>query len=227
MGMVSDGEWIWLLPYEGTAVAGWNPQSGEIRVYADYPSDMKCVHPAYASECQERPFTNLAFYKNYVYFAPYFSNMFIRLDRNSGTLVGWKPPVELPEKEKNGYFASWSKACFSWLPEELGNAECHLFSAYDKKYYDINFETGEAEEVEMTFDLEELLEQEPGFREHSQWLRYACQENAFYSLKDFLDGKEKGEAFDKERQIRAYEAIAANADGSCGEKVYRFVKERC
>lgn len=227
MGMVSDGEWIWLLPYEGTAVAGWNPQSGEIRVYADYPSDMKCVHPAYASECQERPFTNLAFYKNYVYFAPYFSNMFIRLDRNSGTLVGWKPPAELPEKEKNGYFASWSKACFSWLPEELGNAECHLFSAYDKKYYDINFETGEAEEVEMTFDLEELLEQEPGFREHSQWLRYACQENAFYSLKDFLDGKEKGEAFDKERQIRAYEAIAANADGSCGEKVYRFVKERC
>lgn len=223
MAMASDKEQIWLLPYDGRAVVSWNPGTGEVWEYKDYPADMKCIHPAYACESEERPFINMAFYKEYVYLAPYFSNMFIRLNRNKKELTEWKPPVKLPEQEKNGYFTSWTKGYFSYQPEELGNARCHLFSAYDKKYYDIDFETKEAKEVEMAFDLEELLDQEPGFREHSQWLRYACQETALNSLKDFLDGKIHGNAFDRERQIRAYEAIAANADGSCGEKVYQFV----
>ncbi len=223
MAMASDKEQIWLLPYDGKAVVSWNPGTGEVWEYKDYPADMKCIHPAYACESEERPFINMAFYKEYVYLAPYFSNMFIRLNRNKKELTEWKPPVKLPEQEKNGYFTSWTKGYFSYQPEELGNARCHLFSAYDKKYYDIDFETKEAKEVEIAFDLEELLDQEPGFREHSQWLRYACQETALNSLKDFLDGKIHGNAFDRERQIRAYEAIAANTDGSCGEKVYRFV----
>ena len=49
--------------------------------------------------------------------------------------------------------------------------------------------------------------------------------NAFYSLEDFLDGKEIGAPFDKERQMRAFGEIAANHDGTCGEKIYEFMRK--
>ena len=80
------------------------------------------------------------------------------------------------------------------------------------------------EEIPIEFDLEEVRRHEPGFREDSQWLMYACQENAFNSLTNFLDGRITGDPFDKERQIQAFSAIAANPDGSSGEKIYQFVK---
>ena len=60
----------------------------------------------------------------------------------------------------------------------------------------------------------------------SDWLSYACEENAFNSLSDFLDGTITGNEFDKERQIRAYGKIAANSDGTSGEKIYQFVREK-
>ena len=51
-------------------------------------------------------------------------------------------------------------------------------------------------------------------------------ENVFNSLPDFLDGNVMGEAFDRERQVRAYREIAANNDGTCGEKIYHMVRQK-
>ena len=90
----------------------------------------------------------------------------------------------------------------------------------------MDLETGESKEIEIDFQLEQLEEHEPGFCEVSDWLSYACEENAFNSLSDFLDGTITGNRFDKERQIRAYEQIAANSDGTSGEKIYQFVREK-
>ena len=46
---------------------------------------------------------------------------------------------------------------------------------------------------------------------------------AFNSLEDLLEGNISGNAFHRERQLRAYGRIAANNDGTCGEKVHRFL----
>ena len=78
-------------------------------------------------------------------------------------------------------------------------------------------------EIPIEFDLHELTDNEPGFRENSEWLQYACEENAFNTLPDFLDGTITGHAFDKAEQIRAFEKIAANNDGTCGEKTHQYV----
>ena len=77
---------------------------------------------------------------------------------------------------------------------------------------------------DIVFDLEEVLRHDPWFWEDSLWLMYACQDYAFKSLTDFLDGRITGDPFDKERQIQAFSEIAANPDGSSGEKIYQFVK---
>ena len=60
----------------------------------------------------------------------------------------------------------------------------------------------------------------------SEWFQYGCNEDAFNSLPAFLAGKIKGALPDSERQIRAFTKIAANADGTSGEKIYRFVQEK-
>ena len=71
--------------------------------------------------------------------------------------------------------------------------------------------------------MEDLREQEPGFCEVSQWLQYGCGGSYFNSLGRFLDGIVVRNPFDRERQLRAYEKIAANNDGTCGEKIYQTI----
>ncbi len=44
--------------------------------------------------------------------------------------------------------------------------------------------------------------------------------------KDFLDGTDKGQPFDREEQIKAYGEIAANNDGTCGEKIHQFTRTK-
>ena len=65
-----------------------------------------------------------------------------------------------------------------------------------------------------------------GFAEQTEWLRYGCQENAFHTLPALLDGTLPGNPHDRERQLRAYRQVAANYDGTAGEKIYRFAMEK-
>ena len=60
--------------------------------------------------------------------------------------------------------------------------------------------------------------------EESEWMQYCLDENAFNSLKDFLDDNITGHPFDRERQIRAFSRINADTQGTCGRNVYNFVK---
>ena len=55
-------------------------------------------------------------------------------------------------------------------------------------------------------------------------LKYACTENAFNSLVRFIDGTTVGNPFDKKKQLEAYKEIAVNSDGSCGRKIYEYIK---
>ena len=73
-------------------------------------------------------------------------------------------------------------------------------------------------------DRDDLINHEPGFAEESEWMQYCLNENAFNSLKDFLDGNITGQPFDRERQLRAFSQINANTEGTCGRDVYNFVK---
>ena len=96
----------------------------------------------------------------------------------------------------------------------------------DRKLYLVNPENGKYEEIAIEFPEESIEKNEPGFMENSEWLQYICLENAFNTLPDFLDGSITGYAFDRDRQIRAYGDIAANHNGTWGEKEYQSMKDR-
>lgn len=147
----------------------------------------------------------------------------IVLDKNTGEMSEWKPPFEVLYESKNGYFGSWSPGYFVHLTDTLGEGTFRFFSIPDATLYDVNLRTNEYREVEVTFNLDDLREHEPGFWEISDWLQYGCTGSYFNSLGRFLDGNVVGSPFDRERQLKAYRKIAANNDGTCGEKIHRAV----
>lgn len=272
MCMVFDGTDMWLLPYMGTVVTRWNPKSGETREYGTLPAGFQCRELPCGPLRTEQPFSQAAFSGKYVYLSPQWANMCVRLDKETGETIEWKPSFPVLEKEQNGYFVYGARGLFlpradrdrdshgeksgEWEqnrePEQKrerkqnrereqnrepeqnrerkqnGEWECNwrYFSCFDRKLYDIDLESGAYREISICFQMEELQAHVAGFWEGSDWMQYACEENAFHSLENLLDGNLSGNAFDRERQLRAYEKIAANNDGTCGEKVHRFVRDK-
>lgn len=222
--LVSDGTDLWLLPYEGYTATRWNPDSGEIHEYEMNIEGFKCTHPILGYECESRPFSYPAFYGKDIYFAPSWGNKYLRLNKDTGEVAEWIPPFDQPEKIETGYYLSSSKAYFLDSTDNLEYGEHYLFSCYDRKLYKINLETSSCSEIQIGFQEQELHNSEPGFWEISDWMQYACMENTFNTLPDFLNDKLIGNKFDKDRAILAFKRIAANGDGTSGEKVYEFVR---
>ena len=233
-GVVTEGEDLWLIPMRGTTITRWNPKTGEIREYGDVPKNFKSVSWPLEFECDEHPFGHIVFFKECregksrekVIISPNWGNMYLSLDVETGRMEEWKLPFGSENRGRNGYFLASGMGGFVITLQRLGNADCRIWYAPERKLYDINVFTKEYKEVEAEFDYEDLLEHEPGFREESEWLQYCLNENALNSLKDLLDGHVTGNPFDRERQLKAFSKINANTDGSCGRTVYEFVKEK-
>lgn len=214
---------FWLLPYSGNVITRWNPETEEVQEYQVSLDGLICRHFHLGYECMDRPFGSAVFYKDYVYLSPCWGNKYVRLDKKTGEAMEWRPPIKELEKEKNGYFISWANGYLEHLVDGTEIKEYRLFSSCDRRIYRVDFETNTCQEIEIQFDMEELRRQEPGFKEQSQWMQYACMENVFNTLPDFLDEKITGNEFDKEKQLLAYRKLSANSDGSCGKKIHQFI----
>lgn len=222
----TDGVDLWFLPYKGYDIIRWNPENGKVHEYTAYVDGLECRYQNWGYECEICPFHEPAFFHDYVYLPPLWGNMYVTLNKTTGEIKEWKPPFEQKDSCKNGYYRTRSTAQFIRSVENTEGREYLMFSFYDRKLYKVDLENEEYQEIKIEFQTEELQAHEPGFMEISEWLQYACQENAFNSLPDFLNGKITGKQFDKDREICAYGQIAANNDGTCGAKVYDFVCDR-
>lgn len=132
--------------------------------------------------------------------------------------------MQLESAGKNEYFMSWSQGGLLIPFSRRGNADCMIWDTPGRKLFDVNIDTKEYKEVPITYDYDDLIKQEPGFAEESEWMQYCLKESAFNSLKDLLDDNITGNLFDKERQLKAFAKINANTNGTCGRSVYEFVK---
>lgn len=225
-GLIPDGTDLWFLPYEGYTVTRWNPDSGEVREYAIHIEHFKCIHPTHGYECEQKAFGYPAFYGNHVYLPPNWGNKYACLNKDTGEVVEWIPPYKQSDHIKNGYYRIGAKAYFIEPTENIESRDRYLFSCYDRKLYNVNPETGSYSEIEIGFQEPELQNSEPGFRENSDWMQYCCVENAFNSLSDFLEDRITGNPFDRDRAIRAFGKVAANIDGTSGDKIYEVVRNK-
>ena len=223
--LIADEQDLWLLPYSGRVITKWNPETGKVHEYAGCPKELRCTQPIWEYECEDIPFGYAAIDDDYVYLPPHLGNMYIRLNKRTGEMTEWKPDFGQQRGAKSGYYSSIGNAYFTKQAKGKKNVY-NLFSTQDRKLYEVNVKTDEYQEIHVEFDMEELKKNEPGFGEQSEWLKYCCLENAFNSLPDFLDGNIIGGVFDRDRQIRAYGEIAANYDGTSGDKIYEFVRDK-
>lgn len=219
ISMVERNGCMWMLPYRGQTILRWNLRTEKIKQYTGFPENFQCIHPVYKTITDEYPVSLAAIIENIIYFIPNWGNMGIKLDTETGIFSKWNLPI--PLKEGKEYFFTGGKYAVIWNLENEDKYK--LFYYPERKLYDYDIEKNECREVEVRFDLKKLRVHENGFNDDSQWLKYCCCENAFNSLKDFLDGNITGRQYDREKQIKSYKEIVANNDGSCGQKVHEFV----
>lgn len=223
LGMVPDGDEFWMLPHFGRTVTRWNPSTGEYREYTDWPADFCCHDVPDGDLCNERPFGSALATREYLLLVPLWGNKFLRICKKTGVIDEWTTPFPVTVKGKNEYFYAGYVGGFSYMPDKK-----EIFFRYgpDRTLYRFDMPSDRFALVEISFDKDELDTHTDGFTELSEWFRYGCVENVFNTLPDFIAGKIKGAPHDRARQIRAFSEVAANADGSAGEKIYRFIMEK-
>lgn len=218
---------IWMRPYTGKVITCWNPQTGKTIEYTGFPEGFSCERTVNGEMCEEMPFSSVAFYGDYVYLAPQYANMFLRLDIRTGQFMQWKTPLEeeIDQNEVVRKIGGINSSFSEWWPK--GESGCfHLYCHKRQRLYNVHMKTGIWEEVEISFDMKELQEHSIQFRENSDLLKYACFESIFNPLDRFLGDVTMGNSFERDRQLSAFGEITENIDGSCGRKVYRYIAEQ-
>lgn len=226
MSMISEsreGEVFWLLSFTGTEVIRWNRRTGEKREYDLSVEGLKSFSNGQGAECDKRYFCSIALTEQEAVFVPLWANYFVRLELESGKAEKWDSPF-MEKDEKNAYFPTGSIGGF--IRDKDDYKSYRFYFAPERKTYDIDLETRKIREITMSFDRDEVREHAPGFSVDSQWMQYGCTENAFHTLRDFLDGSLPGMPFDRKKQLAEFSKINASVDGCCGERVYAFIKEK-
>lgn len=217
----NDGEEFWLIPYEGTTVTRWNIVTGEKIDYDLTVEGIKSIHRGHKMECNQRFFGDVAFVDNQIIFAPYWGNKFVKLEPDTGEAEEWESPFDTSSEDISTYIAN---GAVGWFVRDINDITKYQFFNYaQRKLYNIDLHTKEIQEIGIHFDRDDVHNHASGYGKESQWLQYCCMENVFNSIEDELEGNIHGEAFDRQKQIKAYLQINASPDGDCGEKIYRYV----
>ena len=219
---------VWLLPYSGTEIRRWYPETGKLKKYDKFPRGFMCAELPNGNLTKMNPFSQGAVSDKYVVLSPFWGNKFIKINKKSGEISYWEPHVSFPVRPVNSYYSSSQGAMFLCPAKSDGardsGSEWLLFSYLDRKMYIADIDKDKLTEISFGFDVDELKKHASGFGRYSKELRYCMAESIFNSLSDFLENKTLGGRFDREEQLKAYNEIAANSDGTCGEKVNQFIK---
>lgn len=218
--LVADNDDIWIIPQNGGIVKRWNLMTGDLMEFDVFPGELKCIQPFQKYECTDYPFGYPAITEDAVYLPPSWGNLYIKIDKKNGQIKKWKP--EFKVNTVNEYYLP-ACGCHYIRPSVDNNQFYRMFSVTDRMLFDVNLDTGECTNIEVKFDIKELENHESGFSKCDEWLQYCCRENALNSLNHFLTDSCVGNKFSKKEQIQAYETVASNPDGSCGEKVHEYV----
>lgn len=226
-GLVPEDDKIWLLPIQGQEIWCWDPRKGNVKKYVGFPDGFTCEHPGMHFECDLMPLGSVAFANNTVYITPNWGNKFLKLDRASGKISEWKNDFKPSPQAANGYLYTWAIGWFFWQGwDQITTRLPKFMYAPTRTLYQVDWQREQWEKVPVSFDDDSKERMAIGFDRMSKWFLYGCIENAFNSLKDLLDGNIHGKAFDKERQLKAYESIAVNNDGTAGEKIYAYTRKQ-
>lgn len=223
--LVPDGDVIWMYSVHQQEIWKWKPADNSVKKYCGFPEGFTCHHPILHYKCELMPLGSTLCTSEYLYIAPFWGNRFLKLNKANGEISKWDVPFRASNETDNGYLYT---ALVGMFFHGRADSSRDFKFAYipDRKLYNINLKNNIWEEIPITFDKDSLRHLEVGYDRMSVWFLYGCMETAFNSLQDLLDGTIHGKPFNRERQLKEYSSIAANNDGTAGEKIYDFVMEQ-
>jgi hypothetical protein len=219
-----DYEELWMIPYSGTVVTRWNIETGETRDYDLYIDGLMSLDRRFGLIGNAYVLGGCAFKDDgKMIFTPNWGNKFIEFDPETGSVREWESPLPATWEDKSPYIRNWGTGGFI---RDMYDFTFRFWYAPERKTYDIDLETKEISEVDISYDYNDVADNIRGFSLGSDWNMYSCNENVFNSLENLITDGIHGGRFDRETQTKAYSTINASMDGNCGEKVYTFLKGR-
>jgi hypothetical protein len=220
----ADYEELWMIPYSGTVITKWIPETGGTKDYDLYIDGLKSLDRRYGMESNVYTLGYCAFKDDgKMIFAPNWGNKFIEFDPESGKAKEWESPLPATWEDKSPYIRNWGTGGFI---RDMYDFTFRFWYAPERKTYDIDLDTKEISEVDISYDYNDVADNIRGFSLSSDWNMYCCNENVFNSVENLITDSIHGGRFDGDTQIKAYSTINASMDGNCGERVYNFLKSR-
>ena len=212
-GMAYDGENYWLISNRGKSIVKWNYQSGQFTDYDNFPD-------GFSGETQ--CFYNIVYSNGQLLVFPKYSNMILKIDKNNGNMTS--VDFELPYHEgerRNSYYNWLSNYYFArTLPDDTTIA----LSAYDNSLLLINMKDETCKLQQCVVDQKDWPEViSKKFGKCSENLPFACRENSYSTLGEFIKYVINPDEKLCENQIRAYREVISNMDGSCGRKIHQMI----
>lgn len=224
-GLAADGTSVWAAEVHSGNLVRIHTETMEMEMYAA-PEGFGTWASAYG---RRLAYTALLDMGRWVIAAPGFSDSMVKFDKETGraSLLAadqWKPPKE----PVNGYSPTVFFA--STALKRAGENRIYTVRTWDRAILEIDLETEETRThyPEMTEEsLRRLCMGQDGFEKEDTAAEFSRKESAFFTLEGFLEDLSKGRlAGLHERQQRELRTLASNLDGTCGEKVYGFIKEK-
>lgn len=217
--------------YEGAELLFWNPQTGETKKITQFPDSFEyCLNP----RGEAHPFGGFLISFDYLLLMPQLGNQILRIDTETLELtiyeMNWKKHVR--EQQEGIFDNQWS--CFRsvFVPSKIKAIsqdfkEVFLITSADGCMLKLNLDTHQYTEVQTGFDIDDLKKLFPIEELYEKFeIPIKSREDSYHTLDDFIDAMVEGRInrFNRQ-QIQVYSQIAANLDGTCGEKVHKAVKK--
>ena len=227
IGIVAESENVyWLVPWRTAKIRCWNYVTGECEVVDEYPEGYNCEADWFnGMDCVR--FAVFCPQEGGLWLLPAYGNMILRLNYETKKLekVDMNLPYELKHRKSNYYRQQVEFFSVAYLNAH----ELVLLSAFDRSLFFVNTQTLAWERQELRLSEGTLDAITPplsdGFCRLGLDIMYASRENAACrNVNQYIDYVLSG-VHDSKLQKKAYSNIAVNADGTCGEKVYKHIMD--
>lgn len=210
--MEYDGNDYWLVPHESKAIVRWNRKTGYTAEYTDYPKGFSGGKNA---------FTNIIYCGEYMLAFPKKANMIVKIDVETGIMTEFKLSLPYKEGERKKEYYSWPNNYY--FVKKLDDTHILAMTAYDSSLLIIDTKTQACSLKKCVIENRKV---ELKFREYGDNLPYACRENEYVAIEDFLNGIEDKRVHRPEEQKKAYVSVVKNMDGTCGRKIHDYMMEQ-
>lgn len=220
-GIVVNREKVWLLEAHSGNVICLNIANGSQQEYRK-PDDFY----TWAQENGRRfVYGELFDMGNYLVAAPCFTNVMLKLDKKTGEMTRLIPEFwERAIYACNGYHPRICAACC--FAKKLDGTHLAVQRWYDGALAIVDVVTGEytVRYPKYTPDtMRSMFDGQDGFEKWQTYYAFCRRESRLFSLEGFIDDLVNDRLEEvKPRQKEALSVVAANLDGTCGEKVYEF-----